>query len=68
MRGYHCTVLEAWRRAGGRNRTARQADEPYGLDARGELTRTHRCDFDEGPLPQPRPGPHPRNAPGSLAT
>ncbi|MEU1372291.1 FAD-dependent oxidoreductase [Streptomyces triculaminicus] len=47
LRGYRCTVLEAWRRVGGRNRTARRGDELYELDARGELVRTHLCDFDE---------------------
>lgn len=46
--GYQVTVLEAQRRVGGRNRTARRGDELYELNDKDVPTRTHICDFDDG--------------------
>ncbi|MCC3768788.1 FAD-dependent oxidoreductase [Streptomyces sp. UNOC14_S4] len=47
-RGYHCTVLEAQERLGGRNRTARNGDELYEVDAAGDPQHTYTCTFDDG--------------------
>jgi monoamine oxidase len=48
LRGYDCTVLEAQKRVGGRNRTARRGDKLYETDAAGKPVRTHICRFDDG--------------------
>ncbi|MDH6129900.1 FAD-dependent oxidoreductase [Kitasatospora sp. GP82] len=45
--GYRCTVLEAQKRVGGRNRTARNGDRLYEIGPTGEPVETHRCAFDD---------------------
>ncbi|MFD7625439.1 flavin monoamine oxidase family protein [Streptomyces sp. NPDC059851] len=47
--GFDCTVLEAQKRVGGRNRTARRGDKLYEIDEHsGRVVHTHTCRFDDG--------------------
>ncbi|MFE9631343.1 flavin monoamine oxidase family protein [Streptomyces sp. NPDC006463] len=47
--GFDVTVLEAQKRVGGRNRTARKGDKLYEIDDKtGKTVHTHTCRFDDG--------------------